>query len=104
MAIIFAEMANATPKVDLTIVLPDDFLRWGGLTILSLVGIGLIFPAIGHWIEKPFKEGIGYPVAQDNNLATWTAYRNQYWPAKYLIDAEGIVRSINFGEGNYAQT
>ncbi|HET6293549.1 MAG TPA: hypothetical protein VFG33_09245 [Kribbella sp.] len=50
------------------------------------------------------KEGIGYPVAQDNNLATWTAYRNQYWPAKYLIDAEGIVRSINFGEGNYAQT
>ncbi|MDX6280983.1 MAG: hypothetical protein QOH03_2054, partial [Kribbellaceae bacterium] len=34
--------------------LPDDFLRWGGLIILSIVGLGLIFPALGHWIEKPF--------------------------------------------------
>jgi cytochrome c biogenesis protein CcdA/thiol-disulfide isomerase/thioredoxin len=50
------------------------------------------------------KEQITYPVVQDNNLATWTAYRNQYWPAKYLIDAEGNVRSIKFGEGGYGQT
>jgi cytochrome c biogenesis protein CcdA/thiol-disulfide isomerase/thioredoxin len=50
------------------------------------------------------KEKIGYPVGQDNNLATWTAYRNQYWPAKYLVDAEGTVRSIKFGEGDYGQT
>ncbi|MGC4943535.1 cytochrome c biogenesis protein CcdA [Kribbella sp. DT2] len=50
------------------------------------------------------KEKISYPVVQDNNLATWTAYRNQYWPAKYLIDAEGTVRSIKFGEGSYDQT
>ncbi|GAB2575754.1 cytochrome c biogenesis protein CcdA [Kribbella endophytica] len=50
------------------------------------------------------KEKIGYPVGQDNNLATWTAYRNQYWPAKYLVDAEGTVRSIKFGEGSYDQT
>ncbi|WBQ03877.1 cytochrome c biogenesis protein CcdA [Kribbella sp. CA-293567] len=50
------------------------------------------------------KEDITYPVGQDNNLATWTAYRNQYWPAKYLVDAEGTVRSIKFGEGDYGQT
>ncbi len=50
------------------------------------------------------KEGIAYPVGQDNNLATWTAYRNQYWPAKYLVDATGTVRSIKFGEGSYGQT
>jgi cytochrome c biogenesis protein CcdA/thiol-disulfide isomerase/thioredoxin len=50
------------------------------------------------------KEGIAYPVGQDNNLATWTAYRNQYWPAKYLVDASGTVRSIKFGEGSYGQT
>ncbi len=50
------------------------------------------------------KEGISYPVVQDNNLKTWTAYRNRYWPAKYLIDAQGTVRAINFGEGNYLQT
>lgn len=48
--------------------------------------------------------GIEYPVALDNNLATWTNYRNRYWPAHYLIDAEGTVRHISFGEGNYAET
>jgi len=48
--------------------------------------------------------GIGYPVALDNSLATWTNYRNRYWPAHYLIDAQGTVRHIAFGEGNYAAT
>lgn len=48
--------------------------------------------------------GIEYPVALDNNLSTWTNYRNRYWPAHYLIDAEGVVRHISFGEGNYAAT
>jgi len=48
--------------------------------------------------------GISYPVALDNNLATWTNYRNRYWPAHYLVDAEGTVRHISFGEGNYEAT
>lgn len=48
--------------------------------------------------------GIDYPVALDNSLATWTAYRNRYWPAHYLIDANGVVRHISFGEGDYATT
>ncbi|UCR88991.1 cytochrome c biogenesis protein DipZ [Mycetocola spongiae] len=47
---------------------------------------------------------ITYPVALDNNLSTWTNYRNRYWPAHYLIDAEGTVRHIKFGEGGYANT
>jgi hypothetical protein len=47
---------------------------------------------------------IRYPVAQDNALATWNAYGNQYWPAEYLIDATGQVREANFGEGGYAAT
>lgn len=47
------------------------------------------------------EHGLTYPIAQDNNLATWTQYRNRFWPAHYLIDAEGTVRSIHFGEGNY---
>ncbi len=45
-----------------------------------------------------------YPVALDNTLSTWTNYRNRYWPAHYLIDAEGTVRHISFGEGNYEAT
>ena len=45
-----------------------------------------------------------YPVAQDNDYGTWDAWANQYWPAKYLIDARGQVRYAHFGEGDYAVT
>jgi thiol-disulfide isomerase/thioredoxin len=48
--------------------------------------------------------GITYPVALDNKLSTWTNYRNRYWPAHYLVDAEGTVRHIKLGEGDYAVT
>ncbi len=47
--------------------------------------------------------GIEYPVAIDNSLSTWTNYRNAYWPARYLIDAEGTVRNVHFGEGQYRE-
>lgn len=47
---------------------------------------------------------IHYPVAQDNDFATWNNYNNQYWPAEYLIDAKGNIRRINFGEGEYDKT
>ena len=48
--------------------------------------------------------GIVWPVAQDNDFATWDAYNNRYWPAKYLIDRDGLVRYTHFGEGHYAET
>ena len=48
-------------------------------------------------------DGIHYPVAQDNEYATWNNYNNEYWPAEYLIDANGIIRRTDFGEGNYDQ-
>ena len=48
--------------------------------------------------------GVRYPVAIDDNYATWNAYANQYWPADYLIDARGYVRHVHFGEGDYATT
>jgi thiol-disulfide isomerase/thioredoxin len=48
--------------------------------------------------------GIDYPVAVDDNLATWDAWNNEYWPADYLIDPTGIVRAYNFGEGGYGST
>lgn len=46
--------------------------------------------------------GIDYPVAVDDNLATWDAYNNEYWPAEYLIDPTGVVRAYDFGEGGYS--
>jgi thiol-disulfide isomerase/thioredoxin len=48
--------------------------------------------------------GIKYPVAQDNDFETWRAFNNRYWPAKYLVDKDGLIRYTHFGEGAYAQT
>lgn len=50
------------------------------------------------------RNGIAFPVAQDNRYATWSAYNNQYWPAFYLVDRKGDVVYSHFGEGDYAQT
>ena len=50
------------------------------------------------------QHGIGYLVAQDNDYATWEAYDNLYWPAKYLVDARGRLRYAHFGEGKYGET
>ena len=73
---------------------------------LTIVGV--------HTPEFPFEHsasnvrdaigqnGIKYPVAQDNDYKTWNAYNNEYWPAEYLIDAQGRVRLTDFGEGEYA--
>jgi cytochrome c biogenesis protein CcdA/thiol-disulfide isomerase/thioredoxin len=47
---------------------------------------------------------IGYPVAIDNDYKIWRAFENSYWPAHYLIDADGQIRYHHFGEGNYGQT
>jgi thiol-disulfide isomerase/thioredoxin len=47
------------------------------------------------------QNGIRYPVTQDNDYSTWNAYNNEYWPAEYLIDAQGRIRLVDFGEGEY---
>ena len=49
------------------------------------------------------RHGITYPVAQDNDYATWNAYRNQYWPAQYVVDQNGIVVYVHAGEGQYKE-
>ena len=48
--------------------------------------------------------GVTYPVAQDNNLAIWQTFDNQYWPAHYFIDVEGRIRHHHFGEGEYERS
>jgi hypothetical protein len=44
---------------------------------------------------------VGYPIAIDSYYAVWRAFANHYWPALYLIDAEGRIRHHQFGEGGY---
>jgi hypothetical protein len=50
------------------------------------------------------EHGIEYAVAQDNDGATWKAYKNRYWPTLYLIDKKGHLRYVHIGEGRYAET
>jgi thiol-disulfide isomerase/thioredoxin len=48
--------------------------------------------------------GVTWPVAIDSQMATWSAYQNQFWPAEYLLDQQGRVAYTSFGEGDYTQT
>ena len=47
---------------------------------------------------------VGYPIAIDNDYAIWTGFENHYWPALYLLDAEGQIRHHHFGEGEYVRS
>jgi thiol-disulfide isomerase/thioredoxin len=47
---------------------------------------------------------IDYPVALDSDYAIWSAFDNQYWPALYFVDREGMIRDQHFGEGRYEQS
>ncbi|MCA1710962.1 MAG: redoxin family protein [Actinobacteria bacterium] len=46
--------------------------------------------------------GVTWPVAEDPDMATWDAFRNQYWPADYLVDRSGRIRYVHYGEGGDA--
>ncbi len=83
----------------------DQKYRNQGLTVIGV-----------HTPEYPFERdaknvsaavnrlGIRYPVALDNQNATWNAFNNQYWPAVYLFDKQGRIVYSHFGEGDYAKT
>jgi len=55
-------------------------------------------------VEAIMHFGLDYPIVLDNSYAIWRAYSNRYWPAKYLIDAQGRLRYYHFGEGLYQET
>jgi cytochrome c biogenesis protein CcdA/thiol-disulfide isomerase/thioredoxin len=83
----------------------DARYRHDGLVIVGVHSPEFPFEQdAGNVAAAISREGIRYPVAQDNALKTWTAWGNQYWPADYLIDAKGEVRDVHFGEGAYDRT
>jgi len=76
-----------------------------GFVVVGVHTPEFAFEKVTENVQTAMKRfGINYPVAQDNNFATWTAYKNKYWPAHYLIDKEGTIRYTHFGEGNYEET
>jgi thiol-disulfide isomerase/thioredoxin len=83
----------------------DSRYRRQGLTVVGVHTPEFPFERSAENVRRAIAaNGLGYPVAQDNAYATWIAWDNQYWPAKYLIDARGHVRYTHFGEGGYRDT
>ena len=83
----------------------DARYRRDGLTIVGVHSPEFGFEHDAGNVRRAIAaNGIRYPVAQDNDLATWDAWNNAYWPAEYLIDAQGRVRHASIGEGDYAGT
>jgi hypothetical protein len=76
----------------------------------GLVVIGVHTPEFSfeHEIEgvrqATNERAIDYPVAIDNDYAIWNAFHNNYWPALYFIDRDGVIRDHHFGEGRYEQS
>jgi cytochrome c biogenesis protein CcdA/thiol-disulfide isomerase/thioredoxin len=76
-----------------------------GLVIVGVHTPEFAFEAKASNVREAVKQlDVGWPVALDPQYATWNAYRNQYWPAEYLLDKQGHVRSAHFGEGEYDRT
>ncbi len=83
----------------------DKRYRAQGLTIVGVHSPEFPFEKDAGNVQAAIaREGIRYPVVQDNDLGTWNAYGNQYWPADYFVDARGHVRFAAFGEGDYGHS
>ena len=68
----------------------DKRYRRDGLTIVGVHTPEFPFEKEASNVEEAIeRNGLHYPVVQDNEHATWDAYGNQYWPAEYFIDARG---------------
>ena len=76
-----------------------------GLVIIGVHSPEFEFEKNPKNLEKAIADfKLTYPIVQDNNFATWRAYQNRYWPAKYFIDKDGNIRYTHFGEGAYDES
>jgi cytochrome c biogenesis protein CcdA/thiol-disulfide isomerase/thioredoxin len=76
-----------------------------GFEIIGVHAPEFSFEKVPKNVEKATKEaGLKYPIALDNDFATWNAFNNQFWPASYLVDETGNIRRVHFGEGGYEET
>jgi cytochrome c biogenesis protein CcdA/thiol-disulfide isomerase/thioredoxin len=79
--------------------------REKGFAVLGVHTPEFVFERDTANIRQAIRDlNIAYPVVVDNRYVIWKAFANEYWPAHYLIDAEGIVRYHHFGEGQYEET
>jgi cytochrome c biogenesis protein CcdA/thiol-disulfide isomerase/thioredoxin len=83
----------------------DDAYRNAGLTVIGVHTPEFAFERdLANVRAGADRLGVHHPIAVDNGYSMFTAYRNQYWPAQFLVDASGQVRYFKLGEGNYDVT
>jgi hypothetical protein len=76
-----------------------------GLVVVGVHTPEFAFEHVPSNVERAVRSlGVTYPVALDNQYGTWSAWGNQYWPAKYFVDRRGHVRYAHFGEGEYEKS
>jgi thiol-disulfide isomerase/thioredoxin len=73
-----------------------------GLVVIGVHSPEFDFGKRAENIDRGIRDhGLTYPIAIDNEFTTWTAFRNDAWPTKYLFDAQGKLRGVYIGEGDY---
>ncbi len=83
----------------------DDKYADQGLLILGIHSPEFEFEKDPENVKMAIeKHGINYPVVLDNDMETWKAFENRYWPRKYIADHEGYIRYDHIGEGAYQET
>src|SRR6202795_745374 len=61
-----------------------------GLVVVGVHAPEFEFGKRAENIDRGIRDhGLTYPIALDNDFATWQAFGNDAWPAKYLFDAHG---------------
>jgi thiol-disulfide isomerase/thioredoxin len=76
-----------------------------GLVVIGVHSPEFAFEKNVENVRRAVKDlNVNYPIAIDSEYAIWRALKNEYWPALYLVDAQGRIRHHHFGEGEYEQS
>lgn len=76
-----------------------------GLAIVGVHTPEFSFAGNADHVQRAIKKlDIPYPVVLDSEFNIWKKYENSYWPAKYFVDRQGMIRARHFGEGGYSES
>lgn len=82
-----------------------DTYKGSDLQIIGMHAPEFAFEKVPANVKKAAKDAkLAYPIALDNDFTTWNNYGVSYWPSAFLVDAEGNVRRVHYGEGEYKET
>jgi thiol-disulfide isomerase/thioredoxin len=75
-----------------------------GLTVVGVHTPEFEFGASLEHVQKAIENfKISYPVMLDNEALIWNAYSIRHWPTRCLVDCDGYIRFVQYGEGGYIE-